>query len=83
MKWISVKDELPPLNEYVLLFAQDLHHPDRCCLCGINPNIFVSIRKAAEWENSYESAHGNGWIPYEENEITHWMPLPEPPNDSK
>ena len=65
-EWISVKDRLPPDNKYILTYT---------------PNLAVSIitqeyvtyygEDDDEW-NEYWSMRGN---------VTHWMPLPEPPKE--
>ena len=80
-QWISVKDRMPekrgfylvaspaPLSRksfvYIALFATDLQEIDRY---------------------NFEGEHRPGWCSYygdagylEHKEITHWMPLPEPP----
>lgn len=75
MDWISVKEELPPLKEYVLLcvdlFAYNTEEKS-------GPRIFVGYRGNYGKEN-YDSAWGDGYIPFEGEDITHWMHLPNPP----
>jgi hypothetical protein len=79
IKWISIKDEKPPLGEYVLLFASSER---KSCLSG--PKIFVGFRGScsksySESESYYDSAWGDGYIPFEEKDVTHWALLPETP----
>lgn len=65
MEWISVKDGLPNQDEYVLLYDKYLNLTYEGKLL---PSDF------------YYSDRG-GYSKYigEDCEITHWMPLPEPP----
>ena len=66
-KWISVKDKLPKVDEIVLIYTPKDKVITSAC---INPIEY----RGTFWfypEN-------NGW---NEDEVTHWMPLPEPPND--
>ena len=62
-QWISVKDELPEVGGYVV------------CIAKRNPfSRFMPMVARIE---------KNGWVnPITEqyiSEVTHWMPLPEPP----
>ena len=77
-EWISVKDELPDEETPVLAFA---------------PNRYDAPVVAARfWEYaSYEDAYNSFlyWDAYHndgqdiDSEVTHWIPLPEPPLESK
>ena len=65
-EWISVKDRLPEVSGYVV------------CIAKRNPfSRFMPM--AARIEK-------NGWVnPITEqyiSEVTHWMPLPEPPKEA-
>lgn len=72
MNWISVKDQPVPITPRVLAI-----------------NIYGSIAVVEWFQNKYleESWFSSGWgcsccngyCPF--GEITHWMPLPDPPND--
>lgn len=76
-RWISVKDRLPEYAQDVLLIAHGwegqllyigcLHHEEarKSWLTGITS-------KESEWSIS-------GWSYLRAPEVTHWMPLPEPP----
>ena len=62
-EWISVKDRLPEAGEYVV------------CIAKRNPfSMFMPMVARIK---------KNGWVnPITEqyiSEVTHWMPLPEPP----
>lgn len=67
-KWISVKDRLPPDQGKKVLV--------------VNGHEYISV--LALWKKEY----GNKWTWIDErghfkhtNDITHWMPLPEPPKE--
>lgn len=63
-EWISVKDRMPDVGEWVLTFSEK-------ALVDIEdfPFDIGYLRPDGEWRHI-------GW----EYEVTHWMPLPEPPN---
>jgi len=67
MKWISVEDELPEETGNVLVFANDI------------VNSWVEVVNAyicPEYENLiWEQLDGEDYPAI----ITHWMPLPAPP----
>jgi len=72
MEWISVKDRLPEgvtqciMNSYVKDAIRE-----NVVICG----AFISNRfYNLEDLNEYETPE-----PLEDDRITHWMPLPEPP----
>lgn len=69
-EWISVKDRFPNDYEYVLLNALKTDVSD-------DPLVFVGCKCGKRWE----SAWGDGWTPFQFDEIVFWAPLPEPPND--
>lgn len=66
-EWISVKDRLPSKNDYVLLYdsSLDLVHEGKLR----DGDFYYSER------SGYSKDVGDGC------EITHWMPLPEAPNE--
>lgn len=67
-QWISVKDRLPEKEQRVLVFYKVIGEKNR-----IHNDVI-----ATNWRKS------NGdFIPFEDYEITHWMPLPEPPKDGE
>ncbi len=80
MEWISLKDKLPKLNESVLLFDDWVSHRDTNTKHKEVRVGFLeeyTIRKSkigivvdCEWKGT-EFAFN----------ITHWMPLPEPPKE--
>ena len=82
MKWISAKDRLPEKNVNVLIHAY---------VVGIGSkkvwkkNYYVAyVYSSEEWVIDCECVGGESWaIDRIEIEITHWMPLPEPPEDEE
>ena len=69
-EWIIVQTKLPKPNEYVLIFAPPNNIQITC----------MSDSSLIDWRIKVEPR----WVaPYQyffyDNEITHWMPLPEPP----
>lgn len=65
MKWISVKDKLPGELEFVLAYGNEIN---------------MKIQVVSLWKSDYPNKvigyqlNGNSM-----NDVTHWMPLPEPP----
>lgn len=67
MEWISVEDRLPEFHEPLLFFADDKNG----AMLGMfyrNSHKFISYGRYTE--STYYKA-----------DVTHWMPLPEPPKD--
>ena len=64
MKWISIEDKLPEKYKYVLGYGSE------STLHGQNYDQ-VKLDKNGDW-----IAISN----YTHLRVTHWMPLPEPPN---
>lgn len=68
MEWISVKDRMPKIGERVLVY--DTFWRDVYILCLMQNVNDGNIR----WYN-----RDTGW--YVGDDVTHWMPLPEPPKE--
>lgn len=71
MEWISVKDRLPTILVDVLIWRQI----GRTQLGRVRIG-FYSTTHGGEMP-SFVSAGTVDWV--EQNKVTHWMPLPEPP----
>ena len=66
-EWISVKDRLPEIGVFCLVFSSETSIGD-----------FVGYLESDNYWKCYVPTEGrsndNDWV-------THWMPLPEPPNE--
>ena len=85
MQWISVKDLLPETDDEVILCTRETEtygrHREKK---KIYRNIYMGYFDGEEWLTSY--CHGCEYIfrmnekyPNETIEVTHWMPIPKPP----
>ena len=84
-EWIPVTERLPDQEQDVILCTREIetygkHHEKK----KIYRNIYMGYFDGDEWLTSY--CHGCEYIfrmnekyPNETIEVTHWMPLPEPP----
>lgn len=75
MEWISVKDQLPAFEEYVICYYYPRAPLMEGRIIGLLRRIKVSdnslLRGLAD-KNQFGMA----------SEVTHWMPLPKPPKDN-
>jgi hypothetical protein len=70
-KWISVKDELPEVSDVVLVIASGKPRA--------NVELHNAMLIASYWGDEGWIADGfEGW---DKLDVTHWMPLPEPPKE--
>ena len=67
-EWISVSDRMPDYDIDVLLFGP-----------GWNAVYVGYWRHSHEWIGRYRAEENQ--LPY--TDPTHWMPLPEPPKETK
>lgn len=68
-EWISVKDRLPEYGKDVLV-----------CDCNSRNYISVwSLEKDTDGGTNYWEDCRGWWQSFDE--VTHWMPLPEPPKE--
>lgn len=86
-EWISVKDRLPEPEQEVLLCTREIEtygkHNEKK---KIYRNIYIGYLDGHEWITFY--CYGCEYIfrmnekfPNETIEVTHWMPIPEPPKE--
>ena len=87
--WISVEDRLPEDDQEVILCTSETEtygkHREKK---KIYKNIYIGYFDGYEWLTSY--CHGCEYIfrmnekyPNETIEVTHWMMLPEPPEEER
>lgn len=70
--WISVKERLPEEGIEVLIFGKVLN--DISKVLGVR----ARFRGDQEWKYTWESEDIHV---YKQDDVTHWMPLPEPPKE--
>ena len=66
MKWISVTDNLPRINDVVLVYDKHIEDVTTGYISEFIGDRCVWIIDCGESIS---------------DEVTHWMPLPEPPNE--
>ena len=78
-EWISVKDRLPAKDGYYLAFVQGYY-----AKCVRTLNFAKDGRKVDEFD--FDEGDKNVWYRYDSEygyvtveDVTHWMPLPQPP----
>lgn len=79
--WLCTKEHTDPAGEW----HEEVHHPARCSIGRWNPegDSWVNEQGQLDAEDVCMLAvtgfweSGGGW--FQPNEVTHWMPLPEPP----
>lgn len=69
-EWISVEDRLPPQDTYVLTAKYDSRK---------NVGMYF-IQIASRLGDKWFDDHNCDFIEPKYGHMTHWMPLPEPPN---
>lgn len=69
-RWISVDDEIPPVEQEVIMYFVD-------------KNMAFGWLSDVDEEMTFWSAYTDGGWTCDCDEIpTHWMPLPEPPEEA-
>ncbi len=71
MEWISVKDKLPPENESVLVVVHGYRR-------GFEP---ISLVEISSYSHDFDFIFDD--LPISRIDVTHWMPLPEPPEEAQ
>lgn len=66
-EWISVNDSMPKVGEKVLTYCK--------AVGGVAGNGYIKVNYISMHTRSWECSVLYGY------EITHWMPLPEPPKE--
>ena len=77
-KWISVEEKMPPEDTEVLVYATEkikgFGSVTAICEYSETTSMFGNKTGRYDWSSPWEYFH----VDYK---ITHWMPLPEPPNE--
>ena len=77
MEWISVKDRFPEHNQKVIFYVKNREE----CFCGFFNKISENRRLSKQNKNIFYENLDN-WC-FEDEDITHWMSLPETPMELK
>ena len=79
VEWISCKDKMPDTSEQ----GMDSKYSDCCLVCDefgwIGMGYYITDGQKSWWE--FADAQNKNKIDW--TEVTHWMPLPEPPKDGE
>ena len=65
-EWISVEDRMPEAYEWVLIYEPDAEETSRSVRCSF-------ARDNGTWYGGFSDLSAE--------EVTHWMPIPEPPKE--
>jgi len=76
-EWINVKDKYPDHNQKVIFFVKDRQQ----CFCGIFEKFPEHRIISSTITNIFFENLDDWW--FEDETITHWMPLPLPTKDEK
>ena len=77
-EWISVKDELPEDSGYYLVVYRDKYNGS----ISIAFDMYVKCNVGEWWESEFACDITKQFLwaaKLQEQEVTHWMPLPQPP----
>lgn len=73
MEWIKIEDQLPKDGQKVIYYFD---------LTGISVGFYERVEYPKEFTGSTEPVYGNqfgGKDGFLTDDVTHWMPWPEPP----
>lgn len=73
-QWISVEDRLPEIDDVVLVHRYGLQEPFIGTLLEEIPTFEETFDTFTYWDDARND--GQHW-----DDVTHWMPLPEPPKE--
>ncbi len=96
MEWISVKDRLPEINTWVLICTSSSISIASMFVYETGDILWKFFHSNWDWSrihleekdyfirNDTTHADSNGYrISINSLDITHWMPLPQPPKDNE
>lgn len=70
-EWMSVEHRLPNLNEPILVYGLRIHTEEK--------DIYKATRYLVETNVGQEEQYWETEFCYDIVNVTHWMPLPKPP----
>jgi len=79
-EWISTKEKLPPFDTEVMIYDGDGIDLAGCTLMDTRPGKRWRKGKVCWFSYAYLTLDGLA-LSYGEDEVTHWMPLPEVPDN--
>ncbi len=80
MEWISVKDRLPNNNELVIAYGKKETDSEKdVWLVTFYKEV---IEKCGDHKKNISDQYWEKTNGYDVDEVTHWMPLPQPPKDN-
>ena len=79
MEWISVKDRLPSDEQEILVIARGWD--ERLVYVGSHKRVEAHKSRLTGITNKSSEWSLLGWCYLKEPMVTHWMPLPEPPQE--
>lgn len=75
--WIRTADKMPPVGQSVLIYRKIVYKK------GVDP-IKGPIEHERDWiTNGIWTGSRWTYYGYEAPDVTHWMPLPEPPKEAQ
>lgn len=77
MEWISVDDKLPEEDVDVLIYWEA--PPTWNCIEIMSRKAWKDEENGIDFENCFHDNRGG----YLSEDVTHWMPLPNPPEQSE
>lgn len=80
-EWISVKDKFPEDYEFVLVAALGKGTGEPCSISIGRFNSGIPLWQLLKKYPNNACACGDLIWDMQEKGVTHWMPLPEPPNE--
>jgi hypothetical protein len=76
MEWISTEERLPEKRKAVLIYAPKINEP----ITTMYYDPDADSAEFGEWVSEPSGPERGGWSSLALEDVTHWMPLPEPPS---
>lgn len=84
MEWIKCSHRLPEPNSKLLAYAKDAFSDHYTIISAVYYDKFEMKGGKPKYEfHEYCHCSGMEWDYMMIEDVTHWMPLPEPPNEPK